>query len=124
MTKGERVKTLRKTLKLTLEKFAKPLGVKQTAISNIEIGYRGLTEQMLKSICREYDVNEEWLRNGTGEMFVTLTREQEIADFLSELLVAEKDDFRKRFIAAMAKLDVEDWKVIEKISNELAQKKD
>lgn len=69
MSYGDRVSELRKQLGLTLEKFGKPLGVGKTAISRIENGERGLTEQMMKSICREYNVNEEWLRNGQGDMF-------------------------------------------------------
>lgn len=73
MTQGERVRELRKALNLTLEKFAEPLGVKKAAISNIENESRNLTEQMTKAICREYSINEEWLRDGTGEMFVQVT---------------------------------------------------
>lgn len=65
----ERVKELRKKLGLTLEKFGEKLGVTKQTISRIENGVNSLTEQMLKSICREFNVNEEWLRNGTGEMF-------------------------------------------------------
>ena len=57
MTQGERVKEIRKTLDLTMEKFGEKLGVGKTAISNIESGNRNLTEQMSKSICREYNVN-------------------------------------------------------------------
>lgn len=70
---GKRVRKLRKALNLTLEKFGKPLGVGKTAISNIENDNRSLTEQMIASICREYNVNEEWLRNGTGEMFTQVS---------------------------------------------------
>ena len=69
LTQGERLRELRKSLNLTLEKFGEPLGVKKSAISGIETGSRGLTEQMLKAICREYSVNEDWLKNGVGEMF-------------------------------------------------------
>lgn len=69
LTCGERVKEIRKTLGLTLEKFGEPLGVTKVAISNIEKGNRNVTEQMLKAICREYSVNEDWLKNGVGEMF-------------------------------------------------------
>lgn len=69
LTCGERVKEIRKTLGLTLEKFGEPLGVTKVAISNIEKGNRNVTEQMLKAICREYSVNEDWLKNGIGEMF-------------------------------------------------------
>lgn len=69
MTQGERVKEIRKTLNLTLEKFGEKLGVGKTAISNIEKGNRNLTEQMAKSICREYNVNYDFLTYGDGEMF-------------------------------------------------------
>ena len=69
MTQGERVKEIRKELKLTLEKFGEKLGVGKTAISKIEKNENALTEQMLKSICREYNVNYDWLAYGEGEMF-------------------------------------------------------
>lgn len=70
MTQGAKVKEIRKTLNLTMEKFGEKLGVGKTAISKIEKNERNLTEQMTKAICREYNVNEEWLKNGCGEMFI------------------------------------------------------
>ena len=69
MTQGERVKTIRKSLDLTLEKFGEKLGVGKTAISKIEKSERNLTDQMTKSICREYHVNYDYLVYGDGEMF-------------------------------------------------------
>ena len=70
MIQGERVKEIRKALGLTLEKFGEKLGVGKTAISNIENGNRNLTEQMTKSICREFSVDYIWLTTGQGEMFI------------------------------------------------------
>ena len=67
---NERVKLLRKTLKLSGEKFGEKLGVQRNAISQIETGKNNLSEQMLLAICREYNVNEKWLRTGEGEMFI------------------------------------------------------
>lgn len=67
---NERIKLLRKTLKLSGEKFGEKLGVKRSAISDLETGRNNLSEQMLLAICREYNVNEEWLRTGNGEMFI------------------------------------------------------
>lgn len=72
MTHGERVKEIRKTLNLTLEKFGEKLGVGKTAISNIEKGNRNLTDQMAKAICREYNVNYDYLIYEEGEMFSDL----------------------------------------------------
>ena len=73
MSYGKRVFDLRKQLNLTLEKFGEPLGVTKTAISRIEKEERTITDQMAKAICREYGVNEAWLRNGTGEPFIKVT---------------------------------------------------
>ncbi len=69
---GERIKEVRKSLNLTLEKFGEKLGVGKTAISNIEKGNRNLTEQMALAICREYNVNYDYLIYGDGEMFDNL----------------------------------------------------
>lgn len=69
MTQGERVKEIRKSLDLTLEKFGEKLGVTKTTISRIEKGINNLTEQMTISICREYNVNYDFLTYGDGEMF-------------------------------------------------------
>lgn len=69
MTAGERVKRIRKEKDLTLEKFGEKVGVTKQTISRIENGINSLTDQMVLSICREFNVNEVWLRNGTGEVF-------------------------------------------------------
>lgn len=92
MTQGERVKKVRKSKEMTMEKFGERLGVTRTAISNIEKGYRGLTEQMLKAICREFNVNETWLRTGDGDMPQKLSEEEEIADLVSDVLENGKDN--------------------------------
>ena len=74
MTQGERVNRLRTELNLTLEKFGERLGVTKTAISYVEKGNRNLTEQMIKAICREFNVNYDWLVYGEGEMFSELPK--------------------------------------------------
>ena len=67
---NERLKIIRKNLNMTLEEFGKKLGVKNNTISSIETGKNALTDQMIKSVCAIYKVNEDWLRSGTGEMFI------------------------------------------------------
>lgn len=86
MTAGERIKLIRKSLGVTLEKFGEPLGVTKTAISRLENNVNSITDQMVLSICREYNVNEEWLRTGEGEMFVKLSPAEEVATYVSDLL--------------------------------------
>lgn len=69
MTENERIKQVRKSMNLTLEAFGQRIGVTRAAISNIENGIRSVTEQMRRSVCREFGVNENWLLAGEGEMF-------------------------------------------------------
>ncbi len=70
MAQGDRVKDVRKSLGLTLEKFGEKLGVQKSAVSKIEHGQCAVSDQMLKAICREYGVNENWLLNGIDPMFI------------------------------------------------------
>ena len=69
MTQGERIKLLRKELKLSQEEFGDKLGVRKTAISRWENEINSLTEQATKSICRTFNVDYFWLTEGVGEMF-------------------------------------------------------
>ena len=124
MTQGQRLHELRKSLNLTLEKFGKSLGVGKTAISKIENGENNLTDQMLISICREYNVSEEWLRDGTGEMFVPVTRDEEIEIFIGNVLKDEPDNFKKRLISVLAKLSEHEWEVLEERARWLVQESD
>lgn len=117
---NNRVREIRKSLNLTMEKFGEPLGVKKSAISNIENGSRGLTDQMIISICREYNVNEDWLRTGSGEMFVPLTRDEQIEVFMGEVLRDEPGDFRRRLISVLSRLTESEWELLEKKLKEIA----
>lgn len=117
----ERIKELRKTLDLTLEEFGNKIGVTKTTISRIENGVNSVTNQMLTSICREFNVNEEWLRTGEGEMFVPLTRSEAIAEFAGSLMKEEDASFKKRLIEALAKLNEQEWEVLEGIARKLTE---
>lgn len=120
----ERIKILRKTLKLTQQAFAESLGVSRDTIANVEGGRIEIKDIFILSICREFNVNETWLRTGEGEMFIELSRDEQIAEFVGRTLSTESESFKKRFIAMLAKLDESDWETLEKIALELTQKKD
>lgn len=120
---NERIKELRKALGLTLERFGEALGVQKSAVSKWERGENSVPDQMFKSICREFDVNEEWLRTGEGKMFKELSRSEKIAVFLTDVLKDEDDSFRKQFIEAFSELDLNDWKVLERICNNIIEKR-
>lgn len=103
---GERVKELRKVLGLSGEKFGEKIGVTRSAISDIERGRNGLSEQNILAICREFNVNEEWLRTGTGEMFKDMSLDEEIINFIGEIQWDASNTFKKKFISAIAKLNL------------------
>lgn len=98
MTQNERVKEVRKSLGLTLEKFGERIGVTRGSMSNIENGNRNLTEQMTKSICREFSVDYMWLTTGEGEMFV-----ESDDDFFERIdrIMAGENESRKNMIKTL-----------------------
>ena len=91
---NERVKAVRKSkeINLTLEKFGERLGLKKSTLSSIENGRNTLTDQNIKAICREFNVNENWLRTGEGNMFRELPEEEETATIVSDLLEDGKEN--------------------------------
>lgn len=118
MTQGERVREVRNTLKLTLEKFGEKLGVTKVAISNIEKGNRNVTEQMAVSICREYNVNYDYLMNGEGEMFDTLPQ-----TILEELCKQyDLDDFDKILLEMYLEMTGSQRDVLKQTIREMIQK--
>lgn len=121
---NERVRELRKTLGMTLDKFGERLGIKKAAVSKIEKGENALTDSNIKSICREFNVNEFWLRDGTGEMFQKLERKEEIAKLATDLFKGEKDSFKERLIMALARLDEREWELLEQIAEKLEKEED
>lgn len=112
MTQGERVRDVRKAKEMSMEQFGEKLGVQKSAISKIENGTRGLTEQMLKSICREFNVNEDWLRTGAGDpenMFIP-----EDMRYLNTVgrLGNEQNEFKKFCINMLMELPDKYWDYI------------
>ena len=119
---NERVKQLRKELGLSGEKFGEKIGLKRNSLSQIETGKNSLTEQTILSICREFNVNEEWLRHGTGDMFISMDVEDQLMDWAGKVLGSREGDFKKRFITMLMGLTDEQWMFIEEKAKELANK--
>ncbi len=112
MTQGERIRELRKTLKMTMEQFGEKIGVTKSTISNIENGNRNATEHMVKSICREYNVDYIWLTTGEGEMFVDSDD-----DFIERIdrIMAGEDEARKNLFKFMLELSDEDIAALDRL---------
>lgn len=120
---NERLKKLRKTLDLTQQKFGERIGVKGNTIAQYELGRNEPIDAVVNLICREFNVNEEWLRTGEGDMFLPLDRNADIARLTKLLLNEENDSFKNRFISMLANLSVEEWEFLERKAMELAEKK-
>lgn len=118
MTEGERIKLIRKENHMTLEQFGNILGVTKVAISNIENGKRNVTEQMRKSICREFRVDPVWLTTGKGDMFID--QSVELIEMLDNLLHNESKLANTMF-RMFAQYTLEDWKDLERIVNKSAE---
>ena len=95
---NERLKDLRKTLNLSQDAFGERIGMSGGAISLLEKGKRNVTEQVVKSICREYSVDYMWLTTGDGEMFV-----ESDDDFMEKIdrIMAGENDARKNMIKTL-----------------------
>lgn len=114
-----RIKEVRKSNDLTMEQFGRRIGITKSSVSLLESGKNSPSEQTLKLICKEFNVNMEWLQIGRGEMYQHLTKNQEIGAFANEVMKLPDEAFKKRFVDALKKLDEKDWENLEKIASKL-----
>lgn len=121
---NERLKKLRKELDMTQQEFADRIGIKRNSLANYETGRNTPIDAIIVSICREFNVNENWLRTGEGEMFVEMSYDDEIAQFVGQVMGEEDDSFKKRLISGLAALDDNGWKVLEDFLDSIQIKKD
>ena len=119
---NERLKKLRKTLDMTQQEFADRIGTKRNTIAKYETDTNVPSAAVISLICREFNVNEEWLREGKGEMFIKMPRDDEIATFIGKTLHSEEDSFKKRLISALSALNESDWETLEKLALSLVDK--
>lgn len=120
----DRIKKIRKELDLTQQEFADKLGIKRNTVATYESGRNEPIDAVISLICREFDINEEWLRTGNGEMFIERSRDDQIAVFVGNILEKESDSFKRRFISMLAALDESDWETLEKIVEMMQKEKD
>ena len=108
---SKRLVKIRETLKISQDELGTKIGISRFSVSNYESGKRNITERVIKDICREFDVNEEWLRTGEGEMFVELPEGTEFGKYIADVIGGE-DDFIKNIIISYMKLDEKNKKII------------
>lgn len=100
---------------LTQQEFADRIKVKRNTVATYELGRSEPSDAAISLICKEFNVNERWLRTGEGEIFLQMTRDEEIAAFIGGALAKETDSFKKRFISMLARLKESDWEVLERM---------
>lgn len=113
------IKELRSHVGLNQTDFGARIGVRQSTIAGWETGQRIPPDSAIVSICREFHVDEHWLRTGEGEMFVQISRDQEIMDFVADTMQDDEDNFRRRFLLALARLPEERWADIEAFARQI-----
>lgn len=117
----ERIKAIRKALGLTQQEFADRLGIQRSTIAQYETGRNNPSDAVISLICREYNVDEVWLRTGEGEMFRPRTREDDIAAFFGQVLGGRCTDFQRRLVSVLSRLTVAEWELLERKIKELAE---
>lgn len=102
---------------MTQQVFGDCLGIKRNTVAQYEIGRNPPTDTVITLICREFDVSEEWLRTGQGAMFVEKSRDEDLAEFFGKVLA--RDDFKRRLLAALSRLDESEWAMLEQVARRL-----
>lgn len=121
----ERLKEIRKRNPngKTQETFANYLGISKENISSYESGRRNPSDSFIKLVCEKCNVNEDWLRNGNGEMFMPETKDEQISKMLANVMKSEDGNFKKKLISALAQLDKDGWDKLEEFVDMISGKK-
>lgn len=119
---NDRISLLIVTLNIKKTAFAERLNVSQAFVSQLCSGTKQPSDRTISDICREFNVSEKWLKSGEGEMFISLTKNQIITDFMGDLIIDEDESFKRRLIEALAKLNPEDWAVLERLAENITKK--
>lgn len=113
----KRIKLLRKTLKMTQNDFGARIGLTPNTVTNYETGRRNPSSSVIFSICREFNVNEDWLRTGVGDMFNPMSEDEELDLYIGRISGSD-DNFKKNLLKTLCKLTEDEWNVLKKIISE------
>ena len=119
-TIGSRIFACIKALGMTKTAFAERLNLTQSYISKITSDVAEPSDRTIIVICDKFNINEAWLRTGQGEMFRHVSRDEEIMEFMGDVMSGTPSDFRRRFISVLARMTPEEWAILEAKIRELA----
>lgn len=111
----KRIKLIRQNAGLTQQEFAKRIGVSRNTIATYETSGRNPIDAIVPAMCREFNVNEEWLRTGIGEMYLDSNPDVELSKWFGQLLREDSDSFKKQLILKLSKMTDAEWKLLQKM---------
>ena len=114
-----RIKNLRKQLGLTQSEFGEKIGLKGNTITNYENNIRTPSDAVIYSICREFNVNEHWLRSGEGDMFLRLSRNDEIAAYVARVMKDENAYYQQKMLLFFSRLSPEMLRKLEEVAKDI-----
>ena len=117
----ERIKSLRRDLKMTQQEFADRLHIKRGAVANYEVGRNVPADSVIALICKEFGVSEMWLRTGEGKPYPERGRLEELSYMAGRFLSSEPTEFQRRFAMMMFSLTDEEWKLLEQKARALLE---
>ena len=117
-----RIREIRKDNNLTQTEFGERIGVKGNTITGYENGTRIPSDAIILSICREFNVNEDWLRTGQGEKYMRLSRKETVAAYVGKILGGKVTPMEETLIEFMAETSPQEWEELARIINRFTEK--
>ncbi len=115
-TMADRISKVIRDKEKTKTAFSDRINVSQAFVSQMCSGLKVPSDRTIADICREYDVNEEWLRTGQGDPYIQLSRDEELAQFFGNVMKGEDPDFRRRLLSVMSRLTTDEWALLERMA--------
>lgn len=115
-TMADRISKVIRDKEKTKTAFSDRINVSQAFVSQMCSGLKVPSDRTIADICREYDVNEDWLRTGQGDPYIQLSRDEELAQFFGEVMKGEDPDFRRRLLSVMSRLTTDEWALLEQMA--------
>ena len=115
-TMADRISKVIRDKEKTKTAFSDRINVSQAFVSQMCSGLKVPSDRTIADICREYDVNEDWLRTGRGDPYIQLSRDEELAQFFGDVMKREDPDFRRRLLSVMSRLTTDEWALLEQMA--------
>lgn len=121
---SDRILILLEKKNISKTEFAKDLNVTPAYVSKIINKGSIPSDRLIEDICEKFNVNEEWLRHGTGDIFAEITKDKELADFAARLYKEDENSFKRRLVSVLSNLSEDEWELLANIAEKIQKEKD